>query len=351
MFSTIAKYVVPLIAVILVAVAVVYITVGQQESPGSTRLQDPAVSPFETTVAAVGLVEASRENIAIGAQRPGVCTKVLVREGDEVEPGDPLIEISKTADRARLDVRRAELDVAQARLERLRAEPRQERIPVSKAAVAAAEAEVTNAKDTYERNQELAPTDSVAQSELVASRARLESARATLRQAKAETDLLLAGAWKYDIDKAEADAALARAQVDRIQAQLKLLTVYAPVKAQVLRVTVQPGEYVAAGPAPELMVLGQTETLHIRVDINESDIPRFEPGNKAIAYLRGNRDQKFPLRFVRLEPFVVPKTNLSGDLTERVDVRVLQAIYEVDLDDDRDLPLYVGQQVDVFIEG
>ena len=54
-----------------------------------------------------------------------------------------------------------------------------------------------------------------------------------------------------------------------------------------------------------------------------------------------------PLRFVRFEPFVVPKRSLTGDSTERVDTRVLQVIYRVERDD---LPLFVGQQVDVFID-
>ena len=39
--------------------------------------------------------------------------------------------------------------------------------------------------------------------------------------------------------------------------------------------------------------------------------------------------------------------SLTGDSTERVDTRVLQVIYKVDRDD---LPLFVGQQVDVFID-
>jgi len=37
----------------------------------------------------------------------------------------------------------------------------------------------------------------------------------------------------------------------------------------------------------------------------------------------------------------------TGDSTERVDTRVLQIIYRVERDD---LPLFVGQQLDVFIE-
>ena len=68
----------------------------------------------------------------------------------------------------------------------------------------------------------------------------------------------------------------------------------------------------------------------------------------ATAAIRGNANLKAPLAFVRFEPFVVPKKSLTGDSTERVDTRVLQVIYRVEGDA---LPLFVGQQMDVFIEG
>jgi hypothetical protein len=44
---------------------------------------------------------------------------------------------------------------------------------------------------------------------------------------------------------------------------------------------------------------------------------------------------------------VIPKRSLTGDSTERVDTRVLQIIYRVERDDP---PLFVGQQLDVFID-
>jgi len=44
---------------------------------------------------------------------------------------------------------------------------------------------------------------------------------------------------------------------------------------------------------------------------------------------------------------VIPKKSLTGDSTERVDTRVLQVIYRVK---DRNAPLYVGQQMDVYVE-
>ncbi len=50
---------------------------------------------------------------------------------------------------------------------------------------------------------------------------------------------------------------------------------------------------------------------------------------------------------MRIEPYVVPKKSLTGDSTERVDTRVLQVIFSFTRGD---LPIFVGQQMDVFID-
>jgi hypothetical protein len=54
-----------------------------------------------------------------------------------------------------------------------------------------------------------------------------------------------------------------------------------------------------------------------------------------------------PLQYVRTEPYIVPKRSLTGDTAERVDTRVLQLLYGFDRND---LPVYVGQLMDVFIQ-
>ena len=87
--------------------------------------------------------------------------------------------------------------------------------------------------------------------------------------------------------------------------------------------------------------------VHVRVDIDEYDIPRFRPGAPAKAYVRGYPRYEYHLRFVRVEPYVIPKKSLTGENTERVDTRVLQIIYAVE---NPEPPLYIGQQLDVFIE-
>jgi hypothetical protein len=95
------------------------------------------------------------------------------------------------------------------------------------------------------------------------------------------------------------------------------------------------------------MILGSVTPFHVRVDVDEHDAWRVREGASAEGSPRGNGALKIRLQFVRFEPYVIPKKSLTGDSTERVDTRVLQIIYRVK---DQGAPLYVGQQMDVYIE-
>ncbi|HMC21237.1 MAG TPA: secretion protein HlyD, partial [Thermoanaerobaculia bacterium] len=97
-----------------------------------------------------------------------------------------------------------------------------------------------------------------------------------------------------------------------------------------------------------LIILGNIKPLYVRVDVDEHEAARVHPDAAAVAALRGDASIRSPLRFVRIEPLVVPKRALTGDSSERVDTRVLQVLYELERSDPR---FFVGQQMDVFIEG
>ena len=91
------------------------------------------------------------------------------------------------------------------------------------------------------------------------------------------------------------------------------------------------------------MILGN-RPLHVRVDVDEHEGGRSPSRQRG--HLRGQASQAVPLWFVRVEPLVA-KRSLTGDAGERVDTRVLQVIYAVE--STPGIPLYVGQQLDVFI--
>jgi hypothetical protein len=94
-------------------------------------------------------------------------------------------------------------------------------------------------------------------------------------------------------------------------------------------------------------VVGKFHLLLVRVYFFFYDSPSFPRDAPAGATLKGQPEEWFPLKFVRVEPYVIPKKSLTGDNTERVDVRVLQVIYQIETQGKR---LFVGQQLDVFID-
>jgi len=56
---------------------------------------------------------------------------------------------------------------------------------------------------------------------------------------------------------------------------------------------------------------------------------------------------KIPLEFVRMQPYVSPKIELSNQRLERVDLRVLPLIFR--FRKPADAAIYPGQLVDVYV--
>lgn len=312
----------------------------------------PAAPPktvYRDAVGAVGLIEASTENISISTPVPGLVTKVYVTVGDTVGKGDKLFELDARDLAAELAVRRQALAVARARLEKLSKYPRPEDIPAAEARVREAEAALSDATVQLQLIESVTDKRAIREEDLQRRKFAVQGAQARLDEAKAQLALLRSGTWKEDLSVAKSEVALAEANVKRIEADLERLTVRALIAGKVLQCNVRPGEYAASGPLPKpLMLLGDVGSLHVRVDVDEADAPKVKPAAEATAMLRGKADAKFGLEFVRFEPYVVPKRSLTGDSTERVDTRVLQVIYRIK----GDAPtLFVGQQMDVFING
>jgi HlyD family secretion protein len=244
--------------------------------------------------------------------------------------------------------RKALVLAAEQTLARLESMPRPEEVPAMEARVKAAEAALTDARTQYELWEGVTDKRAVSTDELNKRRYASAAAEARLTEAKADLELLRAGAWKPDIEVARAEVESARAQLSVAETELERLTVRAPLACTVMQVNVRVGEFAQVGVlATPLMLAGDLQTLHVRTDVDENDAWRIKAGAKAKGSLRGNSQIAFDLTFVRIDPYVIPKRSLTGDAAERVDTRVLQVLYAFS---PQELPVYAGQQVDVFIE-
>lgn len=186
-----------------------------------------------------------------------------------------------------------------------------------------------------------------------AARAALASAKVQAADARAQLALYNQVSDKRaissdDLNRRRFASELASARVRELETELERLQVKAPIDGTLLRVSIRPGEYAQAGVLPTpLMLLGDISTMHVRVEVDESDALLVAPEAKATGRLRGYPGKEAALTFVRKEYYVRPKRSLSGDGNERVDTRVQEIVYAFD---NASIGTYVGQQMDVYIE-
>lgn len=285
------------------------VAAGDKSYPVAAAVATPPAKPFAHVVSGAGLIEAASENIAVGTPLPGIAEHVFVKVGQQVDAGAPLFALDQRQVDADIAARAAAVEVARTRIAELLALERE-------------------AQDQLAKVRDLPDVRAVSREEIVrreiaaqAAGARVKATQAALVQTQAE---------------------LAAAQTEKSR-----LTVRAPIAGEVLQLNLRAGEFASPGSAAPLLVLGDTRTLHVRVDIDENDAWRIQPGAKAVAYVRGSSDLSTPAQFVRFEPLVIPKRSLTGNSAERVDTRVLQVLFAFPRER---LPVYVGQQMDVMIE-
>ena len=342
------KPLIPIVAVVMFVLACVYvISARKRVHPTQPPLAPPEQSSL-ATVAAVGLIEPQSENIDLSCPVSGMVTQLFVHAGDQIQAGQALFSVDDRDVRADLRTREAALAASKANLAKLEQEPRPEELPPAQARVDAANAEVADTEVQVRLIESVTDRRAVRQEDIERRRAAYAGAKARLAEAQKNLSLLQAGTWAPDLAIARATVAQNAAVVNQSRVNLDRLTMRAPVDGVLLQNHVRLGQYAqCADRNVPLMVFGGGHELHLRADVSESDAWRLQPGVHANASVRGNSALRYPISFVRFEPYVVPKKSLTGDSTERVDTRVLQIIFRFDQPAQS---LFIGQQMDVYIE-
>lgn len=281
----------------------------RQSGPTPEPLVPPSQSPYAQSIGGRGIVEGTDENVRIAPASSGLVATVDVKVGDPVRKGEVLFTMDSRDAAAAVRTAEAELLVQQA-------------------LVGESETFVADRKDSLDRTTKLREKNVASEDETKRGQFAMQTAERQLARAKANLEL-------------------ARAQLNDAQVRLDLLTVRAPREGTILQVNIRAGEYAATNAAEPAILLGDIRELQLRADVDESDAPKVRPGCTAVAFLKGSREQPIPLEFVRIEPYILPKKSLSGESTERVDTRVLQVIFRFE---NPPFPVYVGQQMDVFIQ-
>ncbi len=271
---------------------------------------NPASNPYAKGIYANGMVESYQgtgENINIYPEVPGVIIQFLVSEGAIIKKGSPLFHIEDSVQRATVEQQKSQIELALANLKN-----------------------VQDQLDKLSKSYELDPR-SVAKNDL-------DNAVNAVKVAKANIDL-------------------AQKQYELAQALLYKYTVKAPVDGAILAINATVGSYISAQGTYDsytqgfdpILVIGSSQTyIGVRCYIDEILISRLPEASQmhALMFIRGT-NISIPLEYVRIQPYVTPKIELSDEKLETVDVRVLPVIFR--FKKPKDVNVYPGELVDVYV--
>jgi HlyD family secretion protein len=276
-----------------------------------------------------GTVEA--RNIRVGSEIGGRIDKILVREGDTVQPGQVLItfddkELQASLEQSRANAEKARRgyrpeEVAQARAAAAQAKAdyelkkngyRKEDIDSAKADLERATADEIRAHLDYERYDALAKKDLVSKQQFDSAEANWKMALAQKQMAQHKADEMSRGYRPEEIASAEAHYHEAAANLEMLergnrredidhaaavyaydQARFRERQVVAPSASTVEVLDVRPGDLIA--PNTPIATLLEKDQIYVRIYIPETEIGRVRLGQKAE---------------VRVDSF--PKTSFEG---------------------------------------
>jgi HlyD family secretion protein len=365
--APVAKHPMPSRLLVLVALAgvifavIVAIVLNRPVKPQPPAFQ-PSANPYPHAIFANGIIESdqtSGENINVFPEVSGPVVATYVTEGQTVHAGQPLFAIDNSVQLATTRQQALQAKAALAMLNELKAEPRRETLAIVAAQLTQAQTSLqtlARTRDKLIRSTSLDPR-SVSREAVDSAIDAARAAQAGVDVAQRQLTLTRAGAWTYDIQNQAAQYAALLHTYAAGQALLGKFTVKAPTDGVVLALNTPKGGYVSSlgafdtytqGNQPAAVLGPNAGTLAVRVYVDEILLASLPHGTSIQAQMtiRG-ANRQIPLQFVRIQPYVTPKIELSNERQEQVDLRVLPVIFHFRTDPG--FKLYPGEEVDVYI--
>lgn len=299
-------------------------------------------------VAAPGRIEPVSEEIEVSSEINGKLKSVLVEEGNQVRRGQIVAVLENEDYRAQVAFARARLDMKKAELRLVINGARSQERRKTREEVRETEAVMKNAKAEMERRIRLYREGIIAKEEADRAESEYKADKARYDAAKQRYALIEDEAREEDRSKAEAEVAMAQAQLHEARARLRKTFIRSPIHGVILRKHLKTGESVSnslgSRPMP-IVTVGDISTLRIRVDIDESDIGKIKPGQKAYVTANAYGNKRFRCHVVSIGQVLGKKNIRTDEPTERMDRKILETLIE--LDDGQEL--YPGLRVDAFI--
>lgn len=267
--------------------------------------------PARVSVAVVQRREIARGQTFVGTVMParastvssaveGLVEELLVREGDEVKPQQPLARLRSQQLEFQWEAAKAELKSRQQQLAELESGLLPEEIQEARAQMEAARALKDFAASRLKRTRALFARKAATEDELQDRTSAAQAAEHNYLAKKAAWELAVAGPRKEKIEQARAQARAQQEEVRRLKDEIDLHTIRAPFGGYVTQEQTEVGQWLAKGePVVELIEVDQVDVV---VSVLEKYIPHVQLGAEVRAEIEALPQRMFTGRVAVIVP-------------------------------------------------
>lgn len=314
--------------------------IGNAKEPQTTQDVQVETPPFLTYVAGSGIVEPASGNIFISSPFNRTVEKVNVSVNDQVKRGDILFQLCNQDLRASLKIKQKKYDESLSHLHKLQKLPRDIDLVIAQEALNKAQAAFNESVVTYR----MACRCAVKKEQKCLILYKYQQAAAEFRAAQAQFEKVKSGAWEPELKIAQEEVEQAKADVDAIEVEIEQTYVRSPIDGTVLQIKIREGE--TLDQSKTAVIVGNIDELNLRVSVDQYNKLKFCPDCPAVAYKQGDTITEYPLEFLHIEPYMIPKKYLTNALYEKVDTQVFEILYRIK---NKDSHLFIGELMDVYI--
>lgn len=332
------------LAVLSGAIAIVVAMLGSKPlSVDADSLAIVELDDLARSVVATGIIEPISNKIEIRSKASGLVKEVHVDVGDQVKPGQVLVELDR-------DQLLAQLRESEANLQAAKADLHASEAALERAEILAEEFDVQLAESNHQRSIELYEQRLIAQSQFDSTLGRLEEARNRQRAAVASI-----GVSKAAIAQKQAQVAQCQAIFDRIEEELSYTAIRSPIRGVVLARDVEVGSAVSSiltmgAGATTVLTLGDMNDVYVKGEVSESDIGLVEVGLPARITVESYRDKVFSGTVYKISPLGREEENVTS-FEVRVSVENPEGLLLANMSANAEIILEEHKQVLTIPEG
>jgi RND family efflux transporter MFP subunit len=234
-------------------------------------------------VTGLGTCEALLDRTAVLAPAvEGRVLEILVKHGDAVKAGQPIVRLDPTLADANLEEKTSIHDGLKATLRLLKSPPRPAEQQTCRLAIDDAKVSLQKAETAAERLRPLDERKEVSHQQMFEAELAVEQARIALRKAENQLEVLVLGPRKEAVDEADAHIITAEAGVHQARTQRDLLTLRSPIDGVLDRINCKLGQTLAVGTAIGEVV--DTRQMNVLVWLPSFDAANVHVGQQAQVY-------------------------------------------------------------------